>query len=150
MLRSLVFFLVVASCLALIGCGGANDASEVVVEVNYDSRVDFSQFETFTVLTNELVPGAPEPGGVFWNPCAWLAPVPVQFEVGNLLLPVGPEPAEGEDPEPIFTALQRRSWDRSRTSRKRSATLCRRSSSNGPSSGPATRDQRQLPVRWPG
>jgi hypothetical protein len=59
MLRSLVFSLVVASFL---GCGGASDTSEVVVEVNYDSRVDFSQFETFTVLTSELVPDAPEPG----------------------------------------------------------------------------------------
>jgi hypothetical protein len=60
MLRSLVF--VVASSLALIGCGGANDTAEVVVNVNYDSRVDFSQFETFAVLTPELVPDAPEPG----------------------------------------------------------------------------------------
>jgi hypothetical protein len=155
----------------LVGCGSAVETGEVVV--NYDRTVDFSQFETFTVLTPELVPNAPEPGddeelfnemvndliidamtaapvcmtfippdevtasnqpdlfagnglsrateegvvwqcvggwwwgfwGWFWDPCAWLAPVPVEFEVGSLLIPVGPRPAEGEEPEPVFTGL---------------------------------------------
>jgi hypothetical protein len=171
MLRHSALLLFIACGTTFLGCGSAVETGEIVV--NYDETVDFSQFETFTVLTPELVPDAPEPGedeeifnelvndliidamtappvcmtfippeevtetnqpdlfagnglsrttdqgvvwrcvggwwwgfwGWFWDPCAWLAPVPVEFEVGSLLIPVGPRPAEGEDPEPVFTGL---------------------------------------------
>ena len=43
--------------------------------------------------------------GWFWDPCAWVVPVPVEFDVGNLFIPVGPQPGEGEDPEVIFAGL---------------------------------------------
>ena len=43
--------------------------------------------------------------GWYWDPCAWIVPVPVEFDVGNLFIPVGPAPAEGEDPEAIFAGL---------------------------------------------
>jgi hypothetical protein len=53
--------LFLAACGAtLCACGSAVETGEIVV--NYDHTVDFSQFETFTVLTPELVPNAPEPG----------------------------------------------------------------------------------------
>ena len=40
-----------------------------------------------------------------WDPCAWVRPVPVEFDVGNLLIPVGPQPRVGEDPDPSFVGL---------------------------------------------
>ena len=43
--------------------------------------------------------------GWYWDPCAWIVPVPVEFDVGNLFIPVGPAPAEGEDPIAIFAGL---------------------------------------------
>jgi hypothetical protein len=43
--------------------------------------------------------------GWVWDPCAWVVPIPVEFDVGNLFIPVGPEPEEGEDPDVIFAGL---------------------------------------------
>jgi hypothetical protein len=43
--------------------------------------------------------------GWYWDPCAFWYPVYVEYEVGNLLIPVGPPPAEGDDPAPIFAGL---------------------------------------------
>lgn len=40
-----------------------------------------------------------------WDSCAWVTPVPVEFDVGNLFVPVGPAPQEGEDPAAIFAGL---------------------------------------------
>jgi len=155
----------------LPACGTVTETGEVTV--SYDPYADFSKFETFTVLTRELVPDARPPEedeelfnqrvneliveamtsepvcmtfippedvsetnqpdlfagnglsrstedgvawqcvggwwwgfwGWFWDPCRWLTAVPVEFEVGSLLVPVGPRPEEGEDPEPVFTGL---------------------------------------------
>lgn len=53
------FFALAASCsILLLGCGSASQVGEIVVE--FDEDVDFSQFQTFTVLTPELVPEADE------------------------------------------------------------------------------------------
>lgn len=43
--------------------------------------------------------------GWMWDPCAWLTPIPVEFAVGNMLIPVGPRPAQGEEPDPVFLGL---------------------------------------------
>ena len=43
--------------------------------------------------------------GWYWDPCAWWVPRYIEYDVGNLLIPVGPPPAEGEEPEPIFGGL---------------------------------------------
>lgn len=43
--------------------------------------------------------------GWYWDPCAWLVPVPVEFDVGNLFIPVGPAPVEGEDTNIVFAGL---------------------------------------------
>ncbi len=167
----LLVVLVIASCSALLGCGSVTEIGEITV--SYDEDADFSQFQTFTVLTRELVPDAREPEeeeelfnelvndliieamtsepvcmtfippeevtddnepdlfagnglsrrteegvtwkcvggwwwgrwGAFWDPCAWLVAVPIEFDVGSLLVPVGPRPEEGEDPSPVFTGL---------------------------------------------
>jgi len=40
-----------------------------------------------------------------WDSCAWLTPVPVTVDVGNLFLPVGPTPGAGEDPALLFAGL---------------------------------------------
>jgi hypothetical protein len=40
-----------------------------------------------------------------WDPCRWVTPVPVEFDVGNLFIPVGPAPAEGEDPKALFAGI---------------------------------------------
>jgi hypothetical protein len=40
-----------------------------------------------------------------WDPCRWVTPVRVEFDVGNLFIPVGPAPVEGEDPAAIFAGL---------------------------------------------
>ena len=42
--------------------------------------------------------------GWYWDPCKWVAPVPVEWDVGSMLIPVGPPP-EGEDVEPVFAGL---------------------------------------------
>lgn len=43
--------------------------------------------------------------GWMWDPCFWVTPIPVEFDLGNMLIPVGPRPAEDEDPNPIFAGL---------------------------------------------
>ncbi|UCH30323.1 MAG: hypothetical protein JSV06_04665 [Myxococcales bacterium] len=43
--------------------------------------------------------------GWYWDPCKWIAPVPVEYDVGTMLIPVGPPPAEGEDAQPVFVGL---------------------------------------------
>lgn len=165
--------LALGSVLALACGGSATRTGEISVE--FDENVDFTGFQTFSVLTPELVPeaddlatdaklfneavngliidamtGPPvcmtyippdevidgtEPDlfagnglartmgqgtrwqcvggwwwgawGWFWDPCRWRTPVTVEFEIGSLYLPVGPRPAQGEDPEPIFKGTAR-------------------------------------------
>ena len=173
MLRLSVLFLAGACSLLLLSCGDTVVATGQVV-VEFDERVDFTQFETFSVITEDVMPpDAPEPGedevffndtvneiiveamtappvcleyippeevtdtnapdlfaanglgrttgegtvwqcvpgwwwgywGWVWDPCAWLTPVPVEFDIGNLLVPVGPPPVEGEDTRPVFAGL---------------------------------------------
>lgn len=43
--------------------------------------------------------------GWYWDACASWYPVYVEYDVGNLLIPVGPPPAAGEEPAPIFAGL---------------------------------------------
>jgi hypothetical protein len=43
--------------------------------------------------------------GWYWDPCATWYPVYVEYDVGNLLIPVGPPPPMGQDPVPIFAGL---------------------------------------------
>lgn len=173
MLRHSVLIVVGVCSLLLASCGDTVTTTGQVV-VKFDESVDFTQFETFSVLTADIVPPeAPEPGedemffndtvneliieamtttpvclqyippdevtesnepdlfagnglarttedgvvwqcvggwwwgfwGWVWDPCAWLAPVPVEFDVGNMLVPVGPPPPEGEDARPVFAGL---------------------------------------------
>ena len=40
--------------------------------------------------------------GWYWDSCAYWRPTYVEWDVGSLLIPVLPPPAEGEEPEPIF------------------------------------------------
>ena len=43
--------------------------------------------------------------GWYWDPCKWIAPVPVEYDVGSMLIPVGPPPEEGEEAAPVFAGL---------------------------------------------
>ena len=43
--------------------------------------------------------------GWYWDPCKWVAPVPVDWDIGSMLIPVGPRPADGEDAQPVFAGL---------------------------------------------
>jgi len=43
--------------------------------------------------------------GWYWDSCAYWRPTYVEWDIGSLLIPVGPPPAEGEDPELIFAGL---------------------------------------------
>ena len=43
--------------------------------------------------------------GWYWDSCAYWRPTYVEWDVGSLLIPVGPPPPEGEDPELIFAGL---------------------------------------------
>ncbi|HSN84031.1 MAG TPA: hypothetical protein VLS88_15735 [Polyangiales bacterium] len=54
------FFVLAASCsILLLGCGSSTrQVGEIIVE--FDRDADFSEFQTFTVLTPELVPEAEE------------------------------------------------------------------------------------------
>ncbi len=172
MLHRLTLVTLLASSLVTLGCSDDTvQTSQLIVRANPD--VDFSQFETFTVVTAELAPDAPQPGedekffddlvnelimeamtsepvcltfippdevteenqpdlyaanglarsedegviwecvggwwwgywGWFWDSCLWLSPVPVEWEVGSLLVPVGPPPSEDEEAKPVFTGL---------------------------------------------
>lgn len=178
--RRLAWLVALTSSLLLLpGCGeSVRRVGEITVE--FDEDVDFSEFTTFTVLTEELVPEADEldteaklfneevneriidamtappvcmtfiepervvageepdlfagnglarevregtqwrcvggwwwgAWGWFWDPCLWRKPVPVEFEVGSLYLPVGPRPDEDADPEPVFIGIGRRLLER--------------------------------------
>ena len=43
--------------------------------------------------------------GWYWDSCAYWRPTYVEWDVGSLLIPVGPPPATGETPEMIFAGL---------------------------------------------
>ena len=44
--------------------------------------------------------------GWYWDPCAYWCPQYVEYEVGNLLIPVGRAPAaSGEEPVAVFGGL---------------------------------------------
>lgn len=43
--------------------------------------------------------------GWYWDSCAYWRPTYVEWDVGSLLIPVGPPPADGSDPELIFAGL---------------------------------------------
>jgi hypothetical protein len=43
--------------------------------------------------------------GWYWDSCAYWRPTYVEWDVGSLLVPVGPPPAAGEEPELIFAGL---------------------------------------------
>ena len=43
--------------------------------------------------------------GWYWDSCAYWRPTYVEWDVGSLLIPVGPPPPEGDDPELIFAGL---------------------------------------------
>ncbi|MGB8224880.1 MAG: DUF4136 domain-containing protein [Polyangiales bacterium] len=61
MLHSRIWLFTAALCsLSPLACGSATRTGEINVE--FDEDADFSQFETFTVLTPELVPDAEELG----------------------------------------------------------------------------------------
>lgn len=43
--------------------------------------------------------------GWYWDSCAYWRPSYVEWDVGSLLIPVGPHPEDGADPELIFAGL---------------------------------------------
>ena len=169
--RSPCSLLVLASFL---GFGCADDTTQTgEISVRADPDAPFDEYQTFSVLTADQVPDAPEPGddeelfnetvndmiieamtnepvcltfippdevdeenqpdvfagnglaretedgvfwqcvggwwwgywGWYWDPCKWVVPVPVEWDTGTMLIPVGPPPAEGEDPQPVFAGL---------------------------------------------
>jgi hypothetical protein len=53
MLRSIPLFALVLSCLALFGC--EDDVQTATVQVEFNDDVDFTRFETFSVVTEDLV-----------------------------------------------------------------------------------------------
>jgi len=174
MLRHSHFLLLIVFSLAGLSC--TNDVIQLgSVEVQVDPDADFTQFETFSVLTADIVPpedlpdleedqiafndmvneliieamqaepvcltfippdevteenqpdlwaanglGRSEEGGYYyecrgawwwgywgwyWDPCAIWYPVYVEYDVGSLLIPVGPPSPPGADRSPIFTGL---------------------------------------------
>jgi len=174
MLRYSPFLLLIASSLAMLSCNNSPVVQTGSITVRSDDTVDFTQFETFSVITSEKVPPEDLPNlgadeilfndmvneiiieamtappvcltlidpkdtdenppdlwaanglarttdggyyyecrggywwgywGWYWDPCAYWYPVYVEYDVGNLLIPVGPPPAEGEEPAPIFAGL---------------------------------------------
>ncbi|MGB5812507.1 MAG: DUF4136 domain-containing protein [Polyangiales bacterium] len=172
--RLLLVLGVVAYAALIPGCGTSGSSIEIVVDIDEDA--DFSSFQTFTVLTPELVPEADPPSddedrfndqvnaliieamtappvcmtfippeevadgnepdlfagnglarsteqgtswrcvggwwwgvwGWFWDPCLWITPIEIEFDVGSLYLPVGPRPDEGDDPAPVFMGTARK------------------------------------------
>ena len=174
MLRYSSLVLLVTFSLVTLSCADSGIVKTGSLTVRSDDTVDFSQFQTFSVITSDIVdPGdlvlddeqmafndmvngmiveamQAEPvcltlipadevteenqpdlwaanglarttdggyyyecrggwwwgyWGWYWDPCAYWYPVYVEYEVGNLLIPVGPPPAEGDDPAPIFAGL---------------------------------------------
>ncbi|MGB8331309.1 MAG: DUF4136 domain-containing protein [Polyangiales bacterium] len=59
MLRRSSLIILMLSCVTVFGCGSVSKIGEI--SVYYDENTDFSQFETFTVLTPELVPDGRDP-----------------------------------------------------------------------------------------
>jgi hypothetical protein len=174
MLRYSPFLLLIASSFLVVSC---NDTIVKTGEITVrsDDTVDFTQFQTFSVITDDRVPpeDLPDLGddeiafndmvneliieamqaepvcltliepeevtpenqpdlwaanglarttdggyyyecrggwwwgywGWYWDACAYWYPVYVEYDIGNLLIPVGPPPAEGEEPAPIFAGL---------------------------------------------
>lgn len=178
MLRLLPLSIVLIVGLALAGCSDDPVIQTGSVEVKVDESVDFTEFQTFSVVTADLVdppPEVPDLGdeqeafndfvnqliieamqaepvclqyippdevtdenqpdlwaanglarstdsgyvygccggwwwgywGWYWDPCAFWCPVYVEYDVGSLFVPVGPPPAEGEDPAAVFAGLAR-------------------------------------------
>ena len=172
MLRYSASALLVISSLSLLSCSNSSVVQTGQIIVQYDHTVDFNRFQTFSVVTadivdppdldedqrafndmvNELIKEAmqaepvcltliePEDvtdenqpdvwaanglaqttgdghyyeciggwwwgyWGWYWDPCKWWVPRYIEYDVGNLLIPVGPAPAEGEEAEPIFGGL---------------------------------------------
>jgi hypothetical protein len=61
MQRYSVVLLALGCSLLLLSCGDTVTATGQVI-VEFNETVDFTQFETFSVLTRDVVPEAPEPG----------------------------------------------------------------------------------------
>jgi len=171
--RSSLILLLIASLFSL-SCNQAVIQTGTP-EVKFDETVDFTQFQTFSVVTSDIVPpedvpqlddeqvafndmvntliiqamqaepvcltfvppgdvtaenqpdlwaanglGRSEQGGYYyqcvggwwwgywgwyWDPCASWYPVYVEYQVGSLLIPVGPPPVGNADPTPIFVGL---------------------------------------------
>jgi hypothetical protein len=177
MLRCLRLALLTAFSFAVLGCGD-NGVQTESLTVDWDRTVDFTQFQTFSVVTQEIIesnPDVPQPPpnlpgdaqaaiaeinnliidamgptglgyqyippgqvtpenqpdlwagnigavteeqgviyecvggwwwgywGWYWNPCAWVVPRIIDFDVGSLLIPVGSSATR----EPIFWGLAR-------------------------------------------
>jgi hypothetical protein len=164
-----------AASFVTLSCNNNTSVQTESVEVRVDETVDFTQFETFSVVTSDIVPPEDLPGlgdeqvafndmvngfiieamqaepvcltfirpdevteqnqpdlwaanglgrstnggyyyqcvggwwwgywGWYWDPCASWYPVYVEYDVGSLLVPVGPPPAVGQEPAPIFAGL---------------------------------------------
>lgn len=175
MLRYFPFALILASSLFGLSCSDTGVVQTGSITVRSDDTVDFAQFETFSVITSDIVPpeDLPDIGedemafndmvngliveamqappvcltlidpeevtddnqpdlwaanglarttdggyyyecvggwwwgywGWYWDSCARWYPVYVEYDVGNLLIPVGPPPGDGEEPAPIFGGL---------------------------------------------
>ena len=166
--------LIVLSVLSL-SCQDTAVVQTSSLEVRFDETIDFSQFDTFSVLTADIVPpedlpdlddeqmafndmvneliieamqaepvcmtliepedvtdenqpdlwaanglGQSTDGGYYyqcvggwwwgywgwyWDACATWYPVYVEYDVGSLLIPVGPPPGQDEEAAPIFAGL---------------------------------------------
>lgn len=65
MLRHVPFFLLIVFALAPVGCANNTVVATGEIDVKFDESVDFTQFETFSVVTSDLVdppPDVPELG----------------------------------------------------------------------------------------
>jgi hypothetical protein len=173
MRNTLPLAILLLASLFVLSCADDTVVATGQIIVRSDENAPFEDYETFSVLTPELVPDAPEVGedeqlfneqinqmiidamtsepvclefispdevdennlpdvfagngaavstdegyywqciggwwwgywGWYWDPCKWVAPVPVEYDVGTMLIPVGPPPAEGEDAQPVFAGL---------------------------------------------
>ncbi|MDH3200448.1 MAG: DUF4136 domain-containing protein [Myxococcales bacterium] len=174
MLRCLPHAFLIAFSFVLLGCGDKGAQTESLT-VDWDQTVDFTQFQTFSVVTRQIIEGNPDlsqplppdaeaaiaqinalivdamgPTGLgyeyippdevtpenqpdlwagnvgavteeqgvvydciggwwwgywgwYWDPCAWIVPRIIDFDVGSLLIPVGSSATQ----EPIFWGLAR-------------------------------------------
>jgi hypothetical protein len=174
MSRSSSFLFVLLACVVALGCDSATQTA--TVDVQYDRTIDFTQFQTFSVVTQDLVDppeDVPELGdeqeafnrrvnqliiqamqaepvcldyiptdqtspenqpdlwaanglarateggyvydccggwwwgywGWYWDPCAYLCPTYVEYDVGSLFVPVGLPPSQGAEPAAVFGGL---------------------------------------------